>query len=237
MLRLLLDEPPRIPEGRLADTFRIMEQFASTLHQRVAAGQDVDHKLRTYEIWTRGLLASLDELEQSHYAAGRFGRKVKSAVLANMGEEEQMDYYRYVYFDKNAFIRIFSMLDKLGTLLNDSLQMHTERIKPHFSYFTVLRTMREKNAHTELTWRLNELKESKKEVTNRLRKRRNSEIHYMNSEMQDDLVQSHRTYGEAVLLENIEAQMVDLSEGLQLVIESVYLSYDYMTKQLSPSLK
>ena len=37
-----------------------------------------------------------------------------------------MNYRRYVYFDKNAFIRLFALLDKLGTLLNDTLELNTE---------------------------------------------------------------------------------------------------------------
>ncbi|MGO4376612.1 Cthe_2314 family HEPN domain-containing protein, partial [Paenibacillus sp. MCAF20] len=98
--------------------------------------------------------------------------------MQQMSPEERMNYSRYVYYDKNGFIRVFSLLDKLGTLLNELLDMRTEKVKAHFSYFTVLRNMRERKAHPELTWKLNDVKEKYKEATNRLRKRRNTEIHY-----------------------------------------------------------
>ncbi|WP_317890685.1 Cthe_2314 family HEPN domain-containing protein [Paenibacillus arenilitoris] len=197
------------------------------MNKKIKEGGDSDHKLRKFEIWTLGLQASLDELEQSHYAALRFQHKISSSSVSQMTEEERIAYNRYIYFDKNAFIRVFSLLDKLGTLLNELLDMRTEKIKPHFSYFTVLRNMREKKAHPELTWKLNEVKEKYKEPMTRLRKRRNTEIHYMNSEMQDDLIQSHRMYGEEVQLENIAAQSEDLTQSFHLAMESLLLTFRY----------
>lgn len=227
MLRFLFDEPQREAEGTLAETFRLMEQFLSMLHKKIAAGGDSGHKLRKYEIWTLGLRSSLDELEQSHYAAIKYQHQITSSSVQQMTADERMNYNRYIYFDKNAFIRVFSLLDKLGTLLNELLDMRTEKIKAHFSYFTVLRNMREKKAHPELTWKLNEVKEKYKEPMTRLRKRRNTEIHYMNSEMQDDLIQSHRMYGEEVQLENIAQQSADLTQGLYLAMESLLLTFQY----------
>ncbi|WP_424766393.1 Cthe_2314 family HEPN domain-containing protein [Paenibacillus sp. sgz302251] len=227
MLRFLFDEPQREAEGTLAETLRLMEQFASMVSQRIKAGDDNGLKLRKYEIWTLGLHASLDELEQSHFAALRFQQKITSSSVKQMTDEEKINYNRYIYFDKNGFIRVFSLLDKLGTLLNELLAMRTERIKPHFSYFTVLRNMREKKAHPELTWKLNQVKEKYKEPTARLRKRRNTEIHYMNSEMQDDLIQSNRMYGQEIQLENITEQSADLSQGLYFVMESLLLTFQY----------
>jgi hypothetical protein len=230
MLRFLFDEPEREPEGRLAETLQLMNRFIAILHEKIEAGKDTDHKLRTYEVWTKGLIASLNEIEQSCYAARRYKEKIKSPSVSQMSEEEQLNYQRYVYFDKNAFIRIFALLDKLSILLNDMLDMKTERIKPHFSYFTVLRNMRDKKAHPDLTWKLNDIKESLKEPMGRLRKRRNTEIHYMNTEMQDDLAQSHKMYGQEVQLENIEAQSEDLQDGLQMVTGSLRLTFDYACK-------
>lgn len=227
MLRFLFDEPQREPEGMLAETYRFMEQFVSMLPKKIAKGGDSDHKLRKYEIWTLGLRSSLDELEQSHYAAVKFQHQITSSSVMQMTADERMNYNRYIYFDKNAFIRVFSLLDKLGTLLNELLDMRTEKIKAHFSYFTVLRNMREKKAHPELTWKLNDVKEKYKEPMTRLRKRRNTEIHYMNSEMQDDLIQSHRMYGEEVQLENIAQQSADLTQGLYLAMESLLLTFQY----------
>lgn len=227
MLRFLFDEPQREPEGILAETYRLMEQFVSLLPKKIAKGGDSDHKFRKYEIWTLGLRSSLDELEQSHYAAVKFQHQITSSSVMQMTADERMNYNRYIYFDKNAFIRVFSLLDKIGTLLNELLDMRTEKIKAHFSYFTVLRNMREKKAHPELTWKLNDVKEKYKEPMTRLRKRRNTEIHYMNSEMQDDLIQSHRMYGEEVQLENIAQQSADLTQGLYLAMESLLLTFQY----------
>ncbi|NIK78460.1 hypothetical protein FHS15_003598 [Paenibacillus castaneae] len=230
MLRFLFDEPMREAQGTLADTFRLMEQFISILSHKNAADADSgdkENKLHKYEIWTLGLSSSLDELEQSHYAALKFQHQITSTSLSQMTEEERINYNRYIYFDKNAFIRVFSLLDKLGTLLNELLDMETEQIKAHFSYFTVLRNMREKRAHPELTWKLNDVKEKYKESMNRLRKRRNTEIHYMNSEMQDDLIQSNRMYGAVVPLENIAEQSADLTQGLYLAMESLLLTFQY----------
>lgn len=227
MLHFMFGEPDRTPDGALAETYALMDQFADGLAKRIRSGQDPDKKLRKYEVWTLGLRSSLMELEQSHYAASRFKEKIVSQSVDEMSADERLNYARYVYFDKNGFIRVFSLLDKLGTLLNELLEMRTERIKPHFSYFTVLRNMRERNAHPKLTWKLNDVKEQYKEPTNRLRKRRNTEIHYMNSEMQDDLIQSQRMYGEEIRLENLQLQAEDLTKCLHMAIESLRLTFQY----------
>jgi hypothetical protein len=227
MLRFLFDEPPRDAKGILAETFHAMEQFASLLSKRIEAGEDRDYKLRKYEIWTLGLQAALDELEQSHYAAVGYQKLITAVSLKQMTDAERMNYNRYIYYDKNGFIRVFSLLDKLGTLLNELLSVRTERVKAHFSYFTVLRVLRERRAHPELTWKLNDVKEKYKEPFNRLRKRRNTEIHYMNSEMHDDLIQSQRMYGAEIYLENVAEQSADLTQGLQMAMESLLLTFRY----------
>ena len=48
-----------------------------------------------------------------------------------------------------------------------------------------------------------------------MRKRRNVEIHNMNSELQDDLMQMHLHWGSAVKLEDIRSQMGDANAGLE----------------------
>lgn len=227
MLHFMFDEPERIAEGTLAETFDLMDQFEALLGSRIRSDSEASQKLRKYEIWTKGLRFSLIELEQSHYAASRFKNKIGSNTVDGMSPSEKQNYDRYVYFDKNGFIRVFSLLDKLGTLLNDLLEMRTEKIKPHFSYFTVLRNMRERKAHPGLTWKLNDVKEQYKDSMNRLRKRRNTEIHYMNSEMHDDLIQSQRMYGEEARLENIGQQSEDLTSCLHMTIESLRLTFQY----------
>lgn len=224
---MIFDEQPRQADGKLLIAMQAMERFRSMLNKQIERHSDSKHKLRKYEIWTLGLLASLDELEQSQYVSQKFAVKVTSGSVDAMSPAERRDYNRYVYFDKNAFIRLFSILDKLGTLLNDILELQTERFKAHFSYFTVLRNMRQRNSHPELMIALNDLKERYKEPMGRMRKRRNTEIHYMNSEMQDDLMQSHDAYGSGYRLENLQAQTEDLKQGMDLVIESLRLSFEY----------
>ncbi|UVI31730.1 Cthe_2314 family HEPN domain-containing protein [Paenibacillus spongiae] len=236
MLRMIFDEQPRQAEGKLLSAMQAMERFGRMLNKRIERDSDSSHKLRKYEIWTLGLLASLDELEQSQYASQKFAAKVTSGSVDAMSSSERLDYNRYVYFDKNAFIRLFSILDKLGTLLNDVLELQTERFKAHFSYFTVLRNMRQRNAHPELMLALNELKERYKEPMGRLRKRRNTEVHYMNSEMQDDLMQSHTAYGSGYRLENLQAQSEDLRQGMDLVMESLRLSFEYAERRMRKRL-
>ncbi|WP_240546159.1 Cthe_2314 family HEPN domain-containing protein [Paenibacillus artemisiicola] len=232
MLRILFGEPPRKDEGKLLEAFQAMERFAALLHERIERGLDPDHKLRKYEIYTLGLISSLDELEQSTYAASKYAAMVSSATHEGMTEEEQVNYSRYVYFDKNAFIRLFSLLDKLGTLMNDYLHLETERTKPHFSYFTVLRRMRERLPDAELTAKLLALKENGKESMNRLRKRRNMEIHFMNSEMQDDLQQNHEAYFEQHRLENLSQQTQDLAQMMDLVLDTLKLTFHHAYSQI-----
>ncbi|MFD1956206.1 Cthe_2314 family HEPN domain-containing protein [Paenibacillus thailandensis] len=227
MLRFMFGEPKREAGGKLLEAYRLMERFASLAGERADNGQDKDLALRKYEIWTQGLIVSLDELEQSHYAALRFKERIRSASVSEMSEQELDDYHRYLYFDKNGFIRLFAILDKLGTLLNDMLELHTERIKPHFSYFTVLRNMRDRNVHPELTKLLDEVKIRTKDATNRLRKRRNTEIHYMNAEMVDDLAFRRRLPEEEPKLENISAQAYDLSVGMELVVDSLIICFRF----------
>jgi hypothetical protein len=227
MLRAMFGEPPLVPKGRLADAFNEMWNFSRLMNERIQAGTPSASKLRKYHIGTRGLIGSLDELEQSCYAAEQLASRITSAAVSQMSAEEQIDYHRYVYFDKNGFIRMFSLLDKLGTLLNDVLELETERMKPHFSYFTVLRNMRLNRKHPALGLALDTLKERYKSPMNRLRRRRNVEIHLMNSELQDDLQQSLQRHGEEPVLENVATQVEDMRQGLELIIEALVLSFQY----------
>ncbi|REE92892.1 hypothetical protein A8990_103199 [Paenibacillus taihuensis] len=232
MLRVLFGEPPRKTEGKLLEAMQAMERYAELLNKQIEQGRDQDHKLRKYEIYTLGLIASLDELEESHYAASHYAALIKSATIEAMSPEERLNYKRYVYFDKNTFIRLFSLLDKLGTLMNEYLGLKTERVKPHFSYFTVLRNMLHRNLYPELNLPLQEMKEQNKPSMNRLRKRRNTEIHYMNSEMQDDLQQSHQAYSEQHQLENIALQVEDMKQMMDLVLDTLKLTFHHAYRQM-----
>ncbi|MFD2117721.1 Cthe_2314 family HEPN domain-containing protein [Paenibacillus yanchengensis] len=235
MLRFLFDEQQAV-SNQLKPAYEVIDRFGQLIKAQLAEINDGEQeqlkKRRMYEISAKGLRAALDELEQSHYVAQKLHSTISAKTLQEMSSEERISYDRYVYFDKNGFIRVFSLLDKLGTFLNEMLHLQTERVKPHFSYFTVLRHMRHKQVHMVLTNPLNESKEKYKESVKRLRKRRNTEIHYMNSEMQDDYIRSQRLYGDEyelhnLPLENLQQQVMDLQEGLTMATEALQLVFAY----------
>jgi len=235
MLRSLLGAAETGPGRPAGDALTAMERYLKLLEKLIRASGDGSRRLRTYEIWTKGLMVALEELEESRFAARLFGERVTAIVVSGLSEDELLNYRRYVYFDKNAYIRLFALLDKLGTLMNDMLQLQTEKLKPQFSYYTVLRGMRERGLHRQLSDELNRLKETYREPMNLLRKRRNMEVHYMNAELEDDLTQLYRAYGSEVKLENIAEQMNMLDLGLRMATDSVKLAFDYAARVMSKS--
>ncbi|WP_334073588.1 MULTISPECIES: Cthe_2314 family HEPN domain-containing protein [Paenibacillus] len=231
MLRSLLGEPPRQNEGLLAKAMDAMTQTTRLLHKQTELSKDPTHDFRKLEIWTLGLISSLDELEQCLHAAGFFRRKVQRNYVEDMDPAERGDYARYVFFYKDGFIRVFSTLDKLGTVLNDLYDLKTSRVKAHFSYFTVLRQFRYLKVHPDLEERLFAIKERHKEALAVLRKRRNTEIHYMNSEMQDDLWQRHQALHGKIELEDLDRHLRDLENGYLMVSETLEAVFTYTNER------
>lgn len=228
MLRSLLGVAPRHNEGLLADTMEAMAATAKMLQREMDRNQDPSHDYRKIEICTRGLISSLDELEQSLFAASFFRAKIKTNTsVDDMDPVERGDYARYVYFYKDGFVRIFSTLDKLGTVLNDLYDLKTSKVKMHFSYFTVLRQFRYLKVHPDLGNQLNNLKEEYKVVLSVLRRRRNTEIHYMNSELQDDLWQKHQALYGKVELEDLDQHIRELEQGFKMVCETLLAVFSY----------
>ena len=205
----------------------LIHRFTTKVSHKLARMDKPVEKLLKYEIYAKGLDVSIQELYASYEAAVFYREKVQGTSLEDMDEEEKMHYAKYVYFDKNGFVRVFSLLDKLGTFINELLNARTEKVKPHYSFFTVLRVLRQRNIHEQLTFPLNELKESCRPSTQRLRNRRNTEIHYMNSEMRDDLIQRTRQYGDELRLENLDEQLHDLSVGLHMTMQAIKLTFQY----------
>ncbi|MNB83916.1 hypothetical protein D3C81_298390 [compost metagenome] len=236
MLRNLLGEPPRENSGALKEAMESMARLAALLRKDINAHPDRDQGYRRVELWTRGLMTSLDELEQSHFAAAFFRRSVQAGYMDEMNVSEQGEYARYVYFYKNGFIRVFSLLDKLGTVLNTLYDLNTARIKAHFSYFTVLRQFRNNKDHRDLCARLEEIKDRYREPMQRLRKRRNAEIHYMNSELQDDLWQLHQGVHDRIRLEDLDEHLEDLRLGIEMVCRSLSQVYGYSGRLLERRL-
>lgn len=230
MLRGLLGEPPRQNKGLLADTMDIMVKSIKLLQAEMERHQDPSHDYRKIEIWTHGLISSLDELEQCLFAATFFRKKVVKDYVEDMDAAEKGDYARYVFFYKDGFIRVFSILDKLGTILNEMYDLNTSKVKTHYSYFTVLRQFHYLKVHIELGDKLFSIKEQYKETLNVLRRRRNTEIHYMNSELKDDLWQRHQALYGKIELEDLDGHLHDLDEGYQMVCKTLFTSYEYIVK-------
>lgn len=227
MLRILLGEPPRINEGLLKDAVETMVKTTQLLQKEIEKSQDPTHDFRKLEIWTRGLIGSLDELEQSWFAACHFRKSVIAGYVDDMSPLEQGDYARYVYFYKDGFIRVFSILDKLGTVLNEIYNLNTAKYKAHFSYFTVVRQFRYTKTHEDLASKLEAINDHYDPAIDALRKRRNAEIHYMNSEMQDDLWQRHQGLHDKIELEDLDQHLNDLKQGLDMVCKTLSASYHY----------
>ncbi|WP_339200854.1 Cthe_2314 family HEPN domain-containing protein [Paenibacillus sp. FSL P2-0322] len=231
MIRKLLGEPSRVNKGILLDAMNSMSAMLNLLERQIQAGGDPTHDFRKADILTRGLMSSLDELEQSHHASAFFRMKVKAGYAEDMSEDEKSDYALYVFFYKDGFVRVFSILDKLGNWLNDLYDLKTGQYKAHYSYFTVLRQLKYLKMHPVLTDNLNDIKDTYNDAINRLRKRRNTEIHYMNTEMQDDLWQRHRALYGKIQLEDLDHHLEDLQQGLEMVCRSLSNAFTYTAKQ------
>ncbi|KHL92636.1 bacterial nucleoid DNA-binding protein [Paenibacillus sp. IHB B 3415] len=231
MLRTLLGEPPRENSGVLAEAMDNMAKVASMLRKEMNAHEDRDHEYRKLEIWTRGLISSLDELEQSWFAAAFYRKSVVAGYMDDMSPMEQGEYARYVYFYKDGFIRVFSLLDKLGTVLNSLYDLNTGKVKAHFSYFTVLRQFQLLHAHNPLANELEKIRNSYREPVENLRKRRNAEIHYMNAEMTDDLWQRHQGLHDKIQLEDLDSHLEDLKQSLEMVCKSLSAAFRYSNEQ------
>ncbi|MHA7581913.1 Cthe_2314 family HEPN domain-containing protein [Paenibacillus vandeheii] len=231
MLRTLLGEKPRKNEGILKNAIEAMAGTLELFQRQMHVDHDPTHDYRKLYVWTQGLISSLDELEQSCFAASHFRQKVKAGSTDDMTLPEKAEYARYVYFYKDGFIRCFAILDKLGTVLNEIFELNTTNVKTHYSYFTVLRQFGYDKLHHDLANELIQIKDSYREPMSKLRKRRNMEIHYMNSEMQDDLWQLHQTLQGKVKLEDLDQHLLELRQGVDMVCETLKAAYGYINKK------
>lgn len=225
MLRFMFGEPRRLDTGELAEANRWLKHY---LEEHPPADKKEERRAFRLSVMAKGLYRSLDELEQSLYACRRFSDLVTSAYMEEMDESEEDDYHRSVYFYKNALIRIFSVLDKLGEFLNERFDLHTEAIKESYSYFTVLRRMHDSKTAAALEERLFEGKQRHQEALLRLKKIRNLEIHAMNEELTDDLLLlpgSKRTP-----VENLQEKLKDLEEGYGAACRAVGEVFRYLGK-------
>jgi hypothetical protein len=222
LLRHLFDQPERQDNGIMQQTNQILKKYLDSLHAMEAKGVSDLKKLRRWEIWVHSFMTAVDELEQGVYASDRYRALIKKQNVEEMKPEEHLEYRRYLYYYKNSFIRVFAILDKLGFFLNERLQLHTEKVKPRFSYFTVLRQMHEQHILSELEQPLYHLKLKYSEPLNSLREQRNAEIHSINYEAADDLLNSDRIAAYSWNhIENLEANHLMLQQCFQMVCQTI----------------
>jgi len=231
MLRSLLGAPPRQTEERLDKAQRAMKETVHLLRKEIGQHHDPTHDYRKLEIWILGLISSLDELEECLFASILFRNKVTHDSVADMEPTEYDNYARYVFFYKDGFIRVFAILDKLGTVLNELFDMKMTKIKPHFSFFTVMRQLLLMPKYADLGKKMNVIKDNYREALSQLRRRRNTEIHYMNSEMRDDLWQRHQALFGKIELENLDMHIRDLEQGYQMVCETLETVFVYTNQR------
>lgn len=230
MLRQLFHEPNRQDEGKglLEHTLRAVDEFC----QAVRNQQRLHDRFYRLELFASSFTSVLDELEQSRYASEKFGQLVNKKVESEMSEKELQDYRLFLYFYKNAFIRVFSALDKLGYFLNELFEVHTEKVKPKFSYYTVLRQMHERKIHASLEQQLYNLKMEYREPMQRLREKRNTEIHYLNVELMNDLSIVRRQFADCMRVENIAELLADLKAAYHMVVQSMRHVFVYAVRHI-----
>lgn len=230
LFRAWFHEPKRTDSGALLEAVQAIDGYRELLNELIEKQAPHCEKHTRYELWARGLVNALDELEQSVYCANQLLRQVSHKREEEMPEDELADYRRHIYFYKNGFIRLFSVLDKFGYFLNDMLHLRTERVKNKFSYFTVMRQMRHLHAEPRLYEPLSEIKEQYKDPLNRLRQKRNMEIHLVNTEMLDDLLHIDACRVDRTYIENLSANMDDMNAGLEMACKTLSTAFDYLHK-------
>jgi hypothetical protein len=226
MLRHLFGEAERQDSGLILKTNQVLGRYLRDLHVLESKGTADLTKLRRWEIWVHSFITAMDELEQGVYASLQYSELVQKRDIEDMKNAEQLDYRRYLYYYKNSFIRVFAILDKLGFFLNERLHLNTEKVKPRFSYFTVLRQMHDRHIQINLEQQLYKLKVKYSEPLNKLRDYRNVEIHSINYEAADDMLQS-ATVGAYSWnhIENLPGNNLILQECFEMVCQTIIAIY------------
>lgn len=238
MLRSLFKEAKRKDSGMLEETNTAIAEYRHAMKRQADKSRSPEAeavRLRL-DLWARGFTDALDELEQSLYCARQYAKFVRAAYVEEMSEAERDHYRRHLYFYKNGFIRVFSILDKLGYFLNDRYALRTEKVKPRFSYFTVLRRMRELHAVPELEHELSDLKTRYSEPLDKLRNQRNMEIHHLNAEMVDDFLRAKARSApdDRQRVENLPENLHDLEQGLEMVCRTLTAVFRFSKRKSSP---
>lgn len=221
LLRQLLGQPERKSDSQVENIIRLIDEYCEKLRANFRDEVASNEHIYRIEAWAGGFRNSLNELEQSQFAARWLQRRVSKKFEEEMDAAEKADYECHVYFYKNSIIRIFSVLDKLGYFMNELLLLRTESVKPRYSFFTVLRQMKKVRHLDDLSGALSEIKAKYKYPLNVLRHKRNTEIHYLNVEMLDDLKQTRKAFTKKNHVEDLAANMELLDEGCQMVYQTL----------------
>lgn len=202
-----------------AETKRLVSRCCEVLDRHVAGSSDP--KWMRMKLNAVGFMTSLLELEQSRACSEAFATELDAAYEEDLTKEEHERYHLHLYFYKNALIRIFSTLDKLGYFMNDAWDLKTERIKPRFSYYTVLRQLHNIHRLQGFERELQDIKIGAKHEMRRMREKRNMEIHYINVEFLDDLARSRRGPNGKLTVENLQSNLRDLASGHEMLSRSL----------------
>jgi hypothetical protein len=229
MLRILFNEQRRKDSGKLLAAGNAIRAYMAILNAKESRVPQTQVQNHRFAIWSQSFIDALDELEQSKYCSEQYATRIHDAYLEQMSPDELDDYRRFVYFYKNAFIRLFSILDKLGFFMNEYFELKTETLKSRFSYFTVLRRMHQLHLHESLEQQLYDLKTVNKEPLDRLRNQRNMEIHSINADMLDDLSNQGSTFSSRIHVENVKGNIEDLRTGYDMVCTTLTLTFTYIT--------
>jgi hypothetical protein len=230
MLRSFFGDEPRQESGLLLDTNNAIESFCKQLRREHDCAEGVLPKWIRLDLWATGLRTALNELEQSVYCSQQYGANITKLSEEEMTSEELDSYYRHVYFYKNAFIRIFSTLDKTGYFLDKLYDLETNRIKQKFSYYTVLRQLRKITVHAPLEQRLFDIRVTYQKSMERLRTRRNLEIHSLNAELIDDIWRTRQCFATEHGIEPVRNNLQDLQQGFVMVCESLHTIFAHCSK-------
>jgi hypothetical protein len=204
-----------------------LNRYRSKLKKNLLAS--AEHQTSSYtkserlEVLSRGFKAIIDELEQSLWAARHFASRLSSPYEEDMSSSELKDFHRFIYFQKNTYIRIFSALDKLGYFLNEHLSLQVERKKHRFSYYTVLRFMHNQKAEQELFEKLTKIRDHYELTMRDLRKRRNTEIHLIDPYLLEEMIQQRksRSSSDNYRLPDMNGEVELLTKGYEMVCESM----------------
>lgn len=215
-----------------AEANRSIEYYCRDLRKHFQHRSGIPSKYIRLDLWARGLFAALMELEQSIHYCKLCRQSVHQLVEEEMSSDELNDYYLHIYFYKNAFIRIFSILDKLGYFLDQLYELRTAQVKPRFSYFTVLRQFRSTGKNADLEQLLYDLKTKYREPLDQLRKKRNLEIHSINVEIVDEISMDSRAFIDRTHVESLDNNLADLTLGFEMVCLSLKTVFSHSRKQI-----